>query len=429
MSSTSYPLGTKSYNNHLPQGGFMSWKGSGILSNPIALTAGNIRPFVNKDYTNNFKTGFGLPRPIKHFRRGKAFNYLVQTPDFSVPYSPSTIDTVINRGVASSVGGSLVRQLQDNPGQFNVFENKTEEVLNTEILDTKCSNFHGIGLINNYYPNNTYLTDNPDIINTNKLFCCNAEQKALRRVMYASTNLKKNYFNTHRQYMQNRCQTYEQRAFNFKEPIYDTSKPGSPASITNIYQANCQPNAEIYESTQIAIIKNLFSIYLENGLITQSQIDIFYSTYTENISIYNFYTYISTSIEYSTTQDKETVINIYLSFISNPYYGIPLSGILQPSKCNLVVYKPNNYKYASQGAVSSSSRTLRLTVNTIDTNYASLKRANAGNINILKQKTQGCKPSLYTKNGNPKTCFKNSISLNTNKIGLNSGHNGYKLFY
>ena len=42
------------------------------------------------------------------------------------------------------------------------------------------------------------------------------EKKALKRVRPASTNLKKNYYTTHKQYMQNRCQTYEQRVFNFQ---------------------------------------------------------------------------------------------------------------------------------------------------------------------------------------------------------------------
>jgi len=74
MSSAFYPLGMKTYNNYVHQGGYKSWKGTGVNSFPVGITAGNVRPFTNKDYTNNFKTGFGLPRPIKHYRVGRGFN-------------------------------------------------------------------------------------------------------------------------------------------------------------------------------------------------------------------------------------------------------------------------------------------------------------------------------------------------------------------
>ena len=40
MSSAFYPLGMNSYNNRLPQGGYVSWKSG----NPVGITAGTIRP-------------------------------------------------------------------------------------------------------------------------------------------------------------------------------------------------------------------------------------------------------------------------------------------------------------------------------------------------------------------------------------------------
>lgn len=75
--------------------------------------------------------------------------------------------------------------------------------------------------------------------------------------------------------------------------------------------------------------------------------------------------------------------------------------------CNEVVYKPNNIQFGVQGAVSSSSRTSRLTLNTIKTELNDYKnKATADNyVNagssiitpfILKSKTEGvnyCKPS------------------------------------
>ena len=49
-------------------------------------------------------------------------------------------------------------------------------------------------------------------INTNLSgLCCNEEKKAKKRVVYASSNLKKSYFINYGQYFQGRCQTYEQK--------------------------------------------------------------------------------------------------------------------------------------------------------------------------------------------------------------------------
>ena len=49
----------------------------------------------------------------------------------------------------------------------------------------------------------------------------------------------------------------------------------------------------------------------------------------------------------------------------------PLAG--RPN-CKRVVYKPNNPQYAKEGAVSSSTRILKLTVDTISTNAASMNK-------------------------------------------------------
>jgi hypothetical protein len=72
--------------------------------------------------------------------------------------------------------------------------------------------------------------------------------------------------------------------------------------------------------------------------------------------------------------------------------------------CKVVVYKPNNYQYAQQGAVSSSARMLRLNVNTINTNLASIKKP-IHNI-VYKNKTPACDTSLYRKSGDAYHCIK-----------------------
>lgn len=257
MSSAFYPLGMKSYNNHVRQGGYKSWKGAGV---PVGIASGTIRPLTNNDPTNNSDPGFGLPRPIKHARRGRSF-----------------IGGEENRVNRSSTGGTLVQQMVDIPGGYSVSQNS-------------CV---GISVVASYYPNNAYLTENPDSNTQTKTFCCNAEQKARRRAMYASTNIKKNYYTTLKQYREDRCMTYDQRAFNFASGSYDKdvdAKPGGPLAAQNTYVANCQPTNEYYDGVEI----------------------------------------------------------------------------INRSNCKPVVYKPNNYKFAQQGAVSSSTRMLKLNVETIN---------------------------------------------------------------
>ena len=116
MSSSFYPLGMNSYNNRLPQGGYKSWKGTGVFSNPVGITAGNIRPLTNNDPTNNAPQKFGLPRPIQHYRKG-TFVPLMNDCDGQVVQNL--------RYVKSSTGGNLVRQMIDTPGNYSVKNNAT----------------------------------------------------------------------------------------------------------------------------------------------------------------------------------------------------------------------------------------------------------------------------------------------------------------
>jgi hypothetical protein len=324
MSTAFYPLGMKTYNNHVNQGGYKSWKGDGINSNPVGITAGTIRPLTNNDPRNNYETGFGLPRPIKHARKGRSFNVLT--------YDPSTQQYIeINRGVKSSTGGAMVKQMMDNPGSFSVSQNTPSEVDNVTKLDNDCKDCRGIGIVASYYPNNYYLTENPEPNSQTPSFCCNEERKARRRALPASTKLNKNYYTTLQQYRENRCQTYDQRAFNFvsNAAYVPGAKPGSALALSNTYVANCQPN-----------------------IITNED---------------------------------------------------PLTNF---SGCRLVVYKPNNPQYAQQGAVSSSTRMLKLNVTTIETNAASFKK-NAQGVKITTSNiTTSSQPGMpfILKNKVPQLC-------------------------
>lgn len=428
MSSAFYPLGMNSYNNRLPQGGYKSWKGTGINSFPVGITPGTIRPFTNKDYTNYFTTGFGLPHPIKHYRIGRGFNYPV--------YVAENKEIVVNRAVKSSTGGNLVKQLIDDPGAYNVFQNQPGEISNDVALDSECVKCKGIGVVVNYKPNISYLTEDPEPTTQNAVLCCNEEKKALERVVYASTNLKKNYYTTHKQYLQNRCKLYDQRAFNFLSPnvgINGVSKPGSPDSLLNIYLANCQCNAEIYEATENALATKIISGLYDNGYITNEEKNAEIESGKGKLTISDAYNYIQTLSEPYKTQ-----ANVYFTaFVNNPYWGIPITGPVAKKSCSLVEYKPNNYKFAKQGAVSSSTRILKLKVNTIEKNAVTFKKDinynppvyfnSSSNPFILKSKVEQCNPGYYHKDGNPKTC-QSLAPVDTNKVSQNAGRNGYKTF-
>jgi len=445
MSTAVYPLGM----NSKPASGYsqkstyfnkqyISWKGTGINSNPVGTAPGHIRPLTNKDPGNVFPTGFGLPRPIKHFRKGRVIvaepvqaNNLngVDPTNGAIPITineAGLINYNMNRFVKSSKGTSLgggfggsglLNDMQDKPGAFSLRQNPPYELDNISQLNSDCKTCEGVGIVSSFYPNKFFLEENPTATTQNATLCCNDEYKAKRRAIYASTNLNKNYYTTHKQYLQNRCKTYEQKAFNFLSyrtnlPMDGSNayfistnntgvKPGGPESLTNTYLANCQPNAQIFDATENALIGQMLSIMLNANIITQAEVDAFNAT---NInSIQGFFNWLNGLPD----NQKVPALKVFTDFISNPYWGMPLSGPSNPIGCQLVTYKPNNYQFAKQGAVDSSTRNLKLNVDTISTNAASIQNYNntgpllvtanqiyAGdannNINIEKNKAPTC---------------------------------------
>jgi hypothetical protein len=222
MSSAFYPQGMNSWNNRVPQGGYKTWKGRGVFSNPVTNTATHIRPLTNNDPGNVFPTGFGLPRPIKHYRKGTVIPVpipvLVYDPSNPAQYiEQSLIDYNVNRAVKSSLGSSLgggnggtglISQLIDTPGSFIVKDNQPLNsnqyndvgILNddsglpeTNKIDNECTTCNGIGGVSGWYPINN-LTEKPQSNVTNPLLCCNQQRKARQRVLGANTNVKKNYY-------------------------------------------------------------------------------------------------------------------------------------------------------------------------------------------------------------------------------------------
>lgn len=417
MSSAVYPLGM----NSMPASGYthqstyynkqyIPWKGTGVNSFPVGTAPGHIRPLTNNDPGNVFPTGFGLARPLKHYRKGRAIppapiegvnNLNVNSPYNDVNLSideNALINYNINRFVKSStsvpLGGSrsssgLLNDMMGTPGSFIVKLNPPNEVDGVNQMKEDCKTCDGIGIVASYKPNLTNITEVPEPNNTNKILCCNQEKFARQRVIYASTNLKKNYYTTTKQYLQNRCKTFEQKAFNFLSyrtngtGPYDNNNtyyysvdgnnvptPGSPLALANTYLANCQLNTQLYEGTELAFIYQMLGIMLNENIITKTEVTQFESTGIN--SIRGFFDWIQGLPE----GQKQSALVVFEVFINNPYSGMPLSGPTNPASCQLTVYKPNNYQFAKQGAVSSSTRLLKLNVDTISTNAASIQNYN-----------------------------------------------------
>jgi hypothetical protein len=308
----------------------------------------------------------------------------------------------------------------DNPGSFIIKQNTLNVNGQFNDLQQDCKTCEGVGIISSYYPNNTYLTDNPEPTTTNPVLCCNEQYKAKRRAIYASTNLKKNYYTTHKQYLQNRCKTYDQKVFNFQQPRpievtnallqsgvtlseLANAKPGSALAISNTYVANCFPNAEIYDATEDALVIKLLTILLNMGILTQAQV-----TYYESlVNAYNFDTLFN-YLNSLPANTKVRAIAEFESFINNPYWGIPFAGPSNPNGCKLTVYKPNNPQFAVQGAVDSSTRMLKLNVDTITTNAAAIHNKNSY-VNYEKNKAPDCNSPTVFQFQNKKLCYYKSL--------------------
>lgn len=209
MSTAFYPLGMKTYNNHLPQGGYKSWKDRF----PVGITPTHIRPLTNNDPANWYPAPFGKPRPLKQYRKGVA----------------SGVDKtrVVASSLSQSLNGGLglLGQLQGVPGNYQVKDVTTEPAV-------VCENCYGLKIVDNYKPQPTYLTENPEpLITETKELCCNPEKNALKSVIYASQNCQDaNYYPNSIQRLQNKCMTYDQKVFGFIRKVTPTE-----------YLTNCQP--------------------------------------------------------------------------------------------------------------------------------------------------------------------------------------------
>jgi len=414
MSNNVFGVRLDTYNNLLVEpftrDGVIT-KGSGKYSYPIAITSGNIRPLTNRDPTNNIPQKFGLPRPLKwQYRKGTTThpNIIVINPDKPDQYIEAS------RISHSSKTQCLIGQTMDQPGRFSVKRNPETEKNGTLQLNKDCQKCYGIGLVASYAPNR-YLTDNPEPCVTNPTLCCNQEYKAKKMVIYANTNLPQNYYTTHYQYLQNRCQTYQQKAFNFKTRIGanidNKAKPGSPLALSNTYIANCFPNTDEITYSQINIVNRIYQLLKsQSTILTENDITKYESDRID--SLFKMNQYLS-SIE----GNKELALKIFYNYITNPYIGVPLNGPSNPLGCKTVVYKPSNYQFAVEGGVSSSTRILKLTTDTISTNIASIRRLSGSSVLSAASRTPFIYKNKYTTCNNANTTY---MRYNQNRQGCSS---------
>ena len=175
MATAFYPLGM--IHGATANRAYVSWKGSGEYANPTSVTYGNIRPLTNNDPTNDAVYRHGLPRPIKHYRRGTIAN--------------------ADRRSGNSVS---ISQAMETPGGF-VQSNRGAD----------CST--GNEFVSDWSPI-CNLTQKPQ---PGQMTCAtdghiigSEANKAIRRVRSASTILKKNYYQTSAEHLYNRCKTFDQ---------------------------------------------------------------------------------------------------------------------------------------------------------------------------------------------------------------------------
>ena len=204
----SMPAGGKNNRSTYENIPYVPWKGTGVFSNPVGTAPSHIRPLTNNDTGNVFLSGsfpsrvyanvrnFN-PRPLKQYRKGRVVPSVPITgvPDLVAP-SPydknltvnirenDLINYNMNRFVVSSKGQSLgggaggsglIDDLQDTPGSYVVKQNPIDEINESNQLDRDCKTCEGVGIISSYYPNNTYLTENPEPNTTNPVLCCNEQ--------------------------------------------------------------------------------------------------------------------------------------------------------------------------------------------------------------------------------------------------------------
>lgn len=194
MATAFYPLGMSSYSNRANRQGYTTWKGSGDYANPTSMTASNIRPLTNNDPTNDTVYKHGLPRPMKHYRKGTIF------------------DPARHSGTHVTIS-----QAMEMPGGF------------VQSADCEAEIGDGNRLVSEWAPI-INLTHKPQ---PDQQHCIgNEAKKALGRVRSANTILKPNYYQTTAELLYNRCSTFDQAESHYRT----THDCGTKCENSHVYK-------------------------------------------------------------------------------------------------------------------------------------------------------------------------------------------------
>jgi hypothetical protein len=303
------------------------------------IAHGNVYPQKNNDPRNNapYKIS-GNARPLKHYRKG----------------------TLAPPGITVTSSKNLISALMDKPGAY---------IAQTDT----CIRENGRVITNVGGPND--LTFNPEPATQTKELCCNAERKSKQMVLPTSTNLKDNYFASSSQYLRNRCQTYDQKAFNFVSTNFNQM-----ALSRNEYVSDCNSNLMVNNRATLSMMDRLAKILLQKEIITQEE----YGQYIDD-RITNLNAFIAFL---TTVGNQEQAIATAKTTLSKVGVTISSSALMKTNRCKVSTYKPSNPQFAAQGSVACSLKTYKLHETTISSSiYRATKALGPGSLyrGILNQ--------------------------------------------
>lgn len=293
------------------------------------IAHGNVYPQTNNDPRNNapYKIARNA-RPLKHYRKG----------------------TLAPPGITVTSSKNLISTLMDKPGAYMAR------------TDT-CIRENGRVITNVGGPND--LTFNPEPVTQTKELCCNAERKSKQMVLPTSTNLKDNYYASSSQYLRNRCQTYDQKAFNFV-----SSNFSQQALSRNAYISDCNANVMINNNSTLSMMDRLAKILLQKGIITQEEYEEYIDDRITDLNAFIAFL--------NTVENREEAVAMVKATLNN--VGITINS-RATNRCKISTYKPSNPQFAAQGSVTCSLKTHKLHDTTISSSiYRETKTLGQGSL-------------------------------------------------
>jgi hypothetical protein len=280
------------------------------------IAHGNVYPQKNNDPRNNapYKIARNA-RPLKHYRKG----------------------TLVQPGTTVTSSKNLISALMDKPGAYM---ERTDACIreNSQII----TNIGG--------PND--LTFNPEPATQTKELCCNAERKSKQMVLPTSTNLKDNYYVSSSQYLRNRCNTYDQKAFNF------VSSNFSQAALTkNGYIVDGNPNIIINNNSTLSMMDRLAKVLFQKGIITQEEYEQYIDDRITDLNAFIAFL--------NTVENWEQAVATVKTSLSKVGITVNSHAMMNTNKCKVAIYKKNNPQFAAQGSVPSSAKIHKLHDTTI----------------------------------------------------------------